>query len=133
MELFLLKYYLCLCRAKRHSEKDDAMPCVLTCFLGNLRELESFGQGCVNYQLFIVYAFSSPLSIGKIAAGGPSCAQWFGCLGNRETYTETEDSITRLFAAVGIRILRQERLPIQSHGEAIMTRVSAGLPLAQNK
>jgi uncharacterized protein len=35
----------------------------------------------------------------------------FGCLGNHEIYTETEDSITRLFAAEGIRILRQERVP----------------------
>jgi predicted MPP superfamily phosphohydrolase len=43
----------------------------------------------------------------------------FGCLGNHEIYTETEDSITRLFAAVGIRILRQERVPIQSHGEVL--------------
>ncbi|HSB12044.1 MAG TPA: metallophosphoesterase, partial [Blastocatellia bacterium] len=41
----------------------------------------------------------------------------FGCLGNHEIYTETEDSITRLFAAEGIRILRQERAPIQSRGE----------------
>jgi uncharacterized protein len=43
----------------------------------------------------------------------------FGCLGNHEIYTETEDSITRLFAAEGIRILRQERAPIQSHGEML--------------
>ena len=43
----------------------------------------------------------------------------FGCLGNHEFYTETEDSITRLFAAEGIRILRQERVPIQSHGEVL--------------
>jgi uncharacterized protein len=43
----------------------------------------------------------------------------FGCLGNHEFYTETEDSITRLFATVGIRTLRQERAPIQSHGEVL--------------
>jgi len=43
----------------------------------------------------------------------------FGCLGNHEFYTETEDSITRLFAAAGIRILRQERVSIQSHGEVL--------------
>jgi len=43
----------------------------------------------------------------------------FGCLGNHEIYTETEDSITRHFAAAGIRILRQERTPIQSHGEVL--------------
>jgi uncharacterized protein len=43
----------------------------------------------------------------------------FGCLGNHEFFTETEDSITRLFAAEGIRILRQERVAIQSHGEVL--------------
>ena len=43
----------------------------------------------------------------------------FGCLGNHEIYTETEDSITRLLDAVGIRILRQERVPIQSQGEVL--------------
>src|SRR5712692_2010420 len=37
----------------------------------------------------------------------------FGCLGNHETITQTEDSITRLFAAQGIHILRQERAPIR--------------------
>jgi len=43
----------------------------------------------------------------------------FGCLGNHEIYTETEDSITRLFAAEGIRILRQERALIESHGDML--------------
>lgn len=43
----------------------------------------------------------------------------FGCLGNHEIYTEIEDSITRLFAAEGIRILRQERASVQSRGEML--------------
>src|SRR6202158_4313996 len=43
----------------------------------------------------------------------------FGCLGNHEFYTETEDSIPRLFAAVGILTLRQERTPIQLHREEL--------------
>jgi len=37
----------------------------------------------------------------------------FGCLGNHEVITETEESITRLFAAQGIRILRQDRASIR--------------------
>jgi predicted MPP superfamily phosphohydrolase len=37
----------------------------------------------------------------------------FGCLGNHEADVRIEDSITRLFAAQGIRILRQERAPIR--------------------
>ncbi|HET9309494.1 MAG TPA: metallophosphoesterase [Candidatus Sulfotelmatobacter sp.] len=49
--------------------------------------------------------------------GAPSGV--FGCLGNHEIYTETEDSITRLLDAVGIRILRQERVLIQSQGEVL--------------
>ncbi len=43
----------------------------------------------------------------------------FGCLGNHEWVTETEDSITRLFAAQGIRILRQERAAIHLGGETL--------------
>ncbi len=43
----------------------------------------------------------------------------FGCLGNHEIYTETQESITRLFAAEGIRILRQARMSVQRGGEAL--------------
>ncbi len=43
----------------------------------------------------------------------------FGCLGNHEIYTETQDSITRLFATEGIHILRQARMPLQTGGEAL--------------
>jgi predicted MPP superfamily phosphohydrolase len=43
----------------------------------------------------------------------------FGCLGNHENLTETQDSITRLFAAEGIHILRQARMPVGMEGEGI--------------
>jgi uncharacterized protein len=43
----------------------------------------------------------------------------FGCLGNHEQESGTEESITRLFAAKGIRILRQERARIQLGGETL--------------
>jgi predicted MPP superfamily phosphohydrolase len=43
----------------------------------------------------------------------------FGCLGNHEIYTRTEDSITQLFAARGIRILRQQRTAIVDQGAAL--------------
>ncbi len=43
----------------------------------------------------------------------------FGCLGNHEQESSTEESITRLFAVKGIRMLRQEGVPIRSHPEAI--------------
>src|SRR6266481_3698436 len=43
----------------------------------------------------------------------------FGCLGNHEIYTQTQDSITRLFATAGIHILRKARMPLQTGGEAL--------------
>jgi predicted MPP superfamily phosphohydrolase len=42
-----------------------------------------------------------------------------GCLGNHEQEGEIEDSITRLFAAQGIRILRQERTAIRLNNETL--------------
>jgi len=43
----------------------------------------------------------------------------FGCLGNHEWLTETEDSITRLFSAQGTRILRGQRVAIESAGSKL--------------
>jgi uncharacterized protein len=38
----------------------------------------------------------------------------FGCLGNHEVYTETQDSLSHLLADAGIRILRHAAVPIAS-------------------
>jgi uncharacterized protein len=68
------------------------------------------------------YVADDPAAQGAVVqALAGLCAPYgvFGCLGNHEIYTETEDSITRLFAGVGIRILRQGRALIQSHGEVL--------------
>jgi predicted MPP superfamily phosphohydrolase len=43
----------------------------------------------------------------------------FGCLGNHEADVGIEASITRLFAAQGIRILRQERAPIRLRDDTL--------------
>lgn len=43
----------------------------------------------------------------------------FGCLGNHEIMTETEDSITRLFAARGTRILRGDRAAVNEGGSVL--------------
>jgi hypothetical protein len=43
----------------------------------------------------------------------------YGCLGNHEMWSKVEDSITRLFARRGIRILRGERAFIRSGGDVI--------------
>ncbi len=42
----------------------------------------------------------------------------YGCLGNHEAWSHTEDSITRMFQQVGIRILRRERVPVSTQGES---------------
>jgi predicted MPP superfamily phosphohydrolase len=46
----------------------------------------------------------------------------FGCLGNHEADVGIEDSITRLFPAQRIRMLRQERAPIQ-HGDETLNLI----------
>jgi predicted MPP superfamily phosphohydrolase len=43
----------------------------------------------------------------------------FGCMGNHEADVGIEDSITHLFAAQGIRMLRQERAPIRLGDEIL--------------
>jgi len=43
----------------------------------------------------------------------------FGSLGNHEFWSDVEDSITRRFAARGIRILRQQSVTIQSGAETL--------------
>ena len=43
----------------------------------------------------------------------------FGCLGNHELWSHTQASITRMFAAHGIKMLRQERAPVRLDGEAL--------------
>jgi uncharacterized protein len=43
----------------------------------------------------------------------------FGCLGNHEVYTQTQESITRLLGTAGIRILRQTTASIRSQGETL--------------
>jgi len=43
----------------------------------------------------------------------------FGCLGNHEVYTKTQESITRLLGASGIRILRHETASIRAQGESL--------------
>lgn len=43
----------------------------------------------------------------------------FGCLGNHEVYTGTQDSLTRLLGTAGIRILRHATASIRSGGESL--------------
>jgi len=43
----------------------------------------------------------------------------FGCLGNHEVYTRTQDSITQILGNAGIRILRHATAAIRSGGESV--------------
>ena len=43
----------------------------------------------------------------------------FGCLGNHERWSYAEDSITKLFAAQDVKILRFERAALESGGERL--------------
>jgi predicted MPP superfamily phosphohydrolase len=42
-----------------------------------------------------------------------------GCLGNHERWADTEDSLTRLFTARGVKILRHEHARLESGGEQL--------------
>ncbi|HET9406799.1 MAG TPA: metallophosphoesterase [Candidatus Sulfotelmatobacter sp.] len=55
----------------------------------------------------------------RVLAGLQAPHGVFGCMGNHEADVGIEDSITRLFAAQGIRMLRQERSPIRLGDETL--------------
>jgi hypothetical protein len=65
---------------------------------------------------YVTWDPSNQGAVVKALAGLKAPHGVFGCLGNHELWTRTEDSITRLFAAAGIPILRQARLPIMVGG-----------------
>jgi len=68
---------------------------------------------------FVTWDPATQESVVEALAGLRAPYGVFGCLGNHELWTETQDSITQLFAACGIRILRQQRAPITIRGEAL--------------
>jgi predicted MPP superfamily phosphohydrolase len=55
----------------------------------------------------------------RVLAGLRATHGVFGCMGNHEADVGIEESITRLFAAQGIRMLRQESAPIRLRGEML--------------
>jgi hypothetical protein len=68
---------------------------------------------------FLLYDPAAQAAVVEVLSALKAPFGVFGCLGNHEYMTKTEESITRLFAGQHIRILRQERIPIQSNGEAL--------------
>jgi len=68
---------------------------------------------------FVTWGPSTQSAVVEALAGVKAPFGVYGCLGNHEMWANVEDSITRLFASRGIRILRSERALIRSGGEVI--------------
>jgi predicted MPP superfamily phosphohydrolase len=68
---------------------------------------------------FVTWDPSTQRAVVGALAGLKAPFGIFGCLGNHEAWSGTEDSITLLFAQAGIRILRQARVPIATAGESL--------------
>lgn len=85
----------------------------LLVFLGNLNgagePLAGLDELPASYSIRFFFAPVNRQNRNWRAFRAPSGV--FDCLGNHEIYTETEDSITRLFAAVGILILVKSGYP----------------------
>jgi len=67
---------------------------------------------------FVTWDPSTQVPVVRALAGLKAPFGIYGCVGNHEAWSHTEDSITALFAAEGIKILRQERVAISSQNEA---------------
>jgi hypothetical protein len=63
---------------------------------------------------FVTWDPSTQSAVVDVLAGIKAPYGVYGCLGNHELWSSVEDSITRLFALRGIRILRHERALIAS-------------------
>ncbi|HEV2495369.1 MAG TPA: metallophosphoesterase [Terriglobia bacterium] len=68
---------------------------------------------------FVTWDPSTQRAAVNVLAGLKAPFGIYGCLGNHEAWSHTEDSITRLFSEVGVRILRHARAPIVVQGESI--------------
>ena len=68
---------------------------------------------------FVTWDPSTQQAVVNALAGLRAPYGVFGCLGNHEAWSNTEASITALFARAGIRILRQARAPVAAHCEQL--------------
>jgi predicted MPP superfamily phosphohydrolase len=68
---------------------------------------------------FVTWDPSTQFAVVEALSGLKAPFGIYGCLGNHEIYTHTEDSITRLFARQGVKILRLEAAPVETEGSAI--------------
>ena len=68
---------------------------------------------------FVTWEGSPQLAVVEALSGLKAPFGIYGCLGNHEIWAGVEDSITRLFAARGARILRLQNAPIEFSGERL--------------
>jgi uncharacterized protein len=68
---------------------------------------------------FVTWTGSPELAVVEALSGLKAPFGVWGCLGNHEIWAHVEDSITRLFAQRGTRILRQQNVAIETSGERI--------------
>ena len=68
---------------------------------------------------FVTWEASPEAAVVEALSGLKAPYGIFGCLGNHETWAHVEDSITRLFAERGTKILRLENAAIESAGERL--------------
>ena len=68
---------------------------------------------------FVTWDPSTQAAVVDVLAGIKAPFGVYGCLGNHEMWAKVEDSITRLFASRGIRVLRHEHALITSGKEFI--------------
>ena len=68
---------------------------------------------------FVTWEASPQVAVVEALSGLKAPFGVFGCMGNHELWAGVEDSITRLFAERGTRILRLENALIESAGERL--------------
>lgn len=68
---------------------------------------------------FVTWDPSTQEAVVDALSGAKAPFGVFGCLGNHEMWTDTEDSITRLFASRNILMLRQARVEIETSGGSL--------------
>jgi len=71
-------------------------------------------------------------SVVKVLAGLHAPHGVFGCIGNHEEESETEEYVSGLLTGQGIRILRQERAPIRLDGDEL-NLIGIDCPRAQGE
>lgn len=68
---------------------------------------------------FVTWDPSTQQAVVRALAGLRAPFGVFGCLGNHEAWSNTEASITAMFSRTGIRILRQQSVPVETRGEKL--------------